>query len=192
MGIAKLTERYDELAAAAEKLENSLFPNSLSKLQAIYGKAADREAMEEVFADLFRSWKKESRPAASLAVCYRRTDVHMHRYGYRLMLFGEEFYLDPKPLEKIWTLTGFSEMYEADLTVILSELKKCYPRLRPYEEDAVRWQIAEYYHAAAYVLCQDMMSKIMQGIEFAEMDKTDGFLVFFGRYQGAGRILAKL
>ncbi len=53
----------------------------------------------------------------------------------------------------------FFQQYEQDISAVMDRLRKEYPRIYPYEEDAVRFWYAEYYYAALETLCRDMMGR---------------------------------
>ncbi|MDE7207404.1 MAG: hypothetical protein K2N90_09680 [Lachnospiraceae bacterium] len=42
----------------------------------------------------------------------------------------------------------------------MDKLKKEFPRIYPYEEDAVRFWYVQYYYAALKILCEDMLEEI--------------------------------
>ena len=55
--------------------------------------------------------------------------------------------------------------------------------------DAVRLKCVDYYLAAVRKLCTDMAEEIMEIREFRELNKTEKFFLFFGRFQGEGERL---
>ncbi len=66
----------------------------------------------------------------------------------------------------------------------MDKLRNDYPRIYRYEEDAVRYQYAEYYYAAIEALCRDIMEEIQDSEEYKRMKKTEDFFFFFGRWRG--------
>ena len=47
----------------------------------------------------------------------------------------------------------------------MDRIRKEFPRIYPYEEDAVRFFYAEYYYAALETLCRDMLGEIRESRE---------------------------
>mgnify|MGYP007033827186 CR=1 FL=1 len=119
-----------------------------------------------------------------------RRDAVLQAGGIRLALFGREFYLDENQLEKTWQPPCFFQQYEQDISAVMDRLRKEYPRIYPYEEDAVRFWYAEYYYAALETLCRDMLGEIRESREYCMLNKTEDFFIFFGRWRGEAEKLA--
>ena len=102
----------------------------------------------------------------------------------RLTLFGEEFYLDKNQFEKAWYPPCFFQQYEQDMSEIMTALQKHHPRIYPYEENAVRYQYAQYFYTAIQRLCQDMLEELTESEAYQKMKKTKDFFFFFGRWMG--------
>lgn len=178
------------LMADAVILEKTVFSDSIRKLEAEYRKAGNREAVRQVFAELFGEWGRRFREeAASLGICYLHGSILMRTGELRLTLYGKEFYLDSSRLEKAWYPPAFFRQYEQDMAQIMDSLRKVHPRIYPYEEDAVRFQYAEYYYAATEVLCRDMLSEIQESGEYRKLKRSEDFYFFFGRWRGEARKL---
>ena len=152
---------------------------------------AYREAMmtdarkwgEAVFSDSIRMLEAEYQKTA-------RRDAVLRAGGIRLALFGREFYMDENQLEKIWQPPCFFQQYEQDILAVTDKLRKEYPRIYPYEEDAVRFWYVEYYYAALETLCRDMLGEIRESREYCMLNKTEDFFIFFGRWRGEAEKLA--
>lgn len=183
-------DRRKELADAAEEMQKELFVSRIRELEAEYRKAERREEAGKAFTELFRSWERqEGRKAGCLGICYLYGSMLMRTYDLRLVLYGEDFYLDRKPVVCSWKPPCFFEMFEEDMAAVLKKLRNIYPRIYVYEEEAVRMRCAEYYIAAVCRLCADMAGEILRTEEFLHMERADGFYIFFGRYRGEGEIL---
>ncbi len=98
--------------------------------------------------------------------------------------------MDENQLEKIWQPPCFFQQYEQDISAVMDRLRKEYPRIYPYEEDAVRFWYAEYYYAALETLCRDMLGEIRESREYCMLNKTEDFFIFFGRWRGEAEKLA--
>ena len=183
-------DRRKELVDAAEEIQKELFASHIRELEAEYRKQERREEAGKAFAELFQHWKRQGdRKARCLGICYRYGSMLMGTYELRLVLYGEDFYLDRNPEVCVWKPPCFFEMFEKDMEVILKKLKSTYPRIYVYEEDAVRLRCVEYYLAALHRLCMDMTEEILHTEEFRRMKRADDFYIFFGRYRGEGEIL---
>ncbi len=183
-------DRREELADAAEGMQRELFAGRVGELKGEYRKEGRRASVKQAFADVLRLWDGEGgRKAGSLGICYLFSGMAMRTYEFRLALYGEDFYLDGYPAVRRWKPPCFFEMFEEDMAVIMKKLRKVYPRIYAYEEDAVRRRCVEYYLAAVRQLCEDMAEEIVCMEEFLGMEKTDNFFIFFGAYRGEGDIL---
>ena len=85
---------------------------------------------------------------------------------------------------------ALSDVLEQDILAVTDKLRKKYPRIYPYEEDAVRFWYAEYYYAALETLCRDMLGEIRESREYCMLNKTEDFFIFFGRWRGEAEKLA--
>lgn len=178
------------LMADAENWEKSVFSSSIRQLEAEYWKKDNREAVRQVFAELFGQWGKLfCEEAASLGICYLHSSILMRTGELRLTMYGREFYMDRNRLEKAWYPPLFFQQYEQDMAQIMDRLRKVHPRIYPYEEDAVRFQYAGYYYAALEVLCRDMLGGIQESREYRELNRSEDFYFFFGRWRGEARKL---
>ena len=177
--------------AAAEKLGETIFSSSIRILETEYQKEEKRQTVRQVFAELMEAWGKQTQEeAAALGICYLHSSILMRSAEIRLTLYGRALYMDEKRLEKAWTLPRFFGQYEQDMTEIMDKLRKEFPRIYPYEEDAVRFWYAQYYYAALKVLCKDMLEEIRKGREYRMLNKTEDFYFFFGRWRGEAEKLA--
>ena len=103
----------EKLMEDAAILEKTVFSDSIRKLEAEYRKAGNREAVRQVFAELFGEWGRRFREeAASLGICYLHGSILMRTGELRLTLYGREFYLDSSRLEKAWYPPAFFRQYE--------------------------------------------------------------------------------
>ncbi|PPK80599.1 hypothetical protein BXY41_106189 [Lacrimispora xylanisolvens] len=78
------------------------------------------------------------------------------------------------------------------METVMIGLRKKYPRIWRYEEEAVRRICIEYYYAAVCQLCFDLAGEIMETEAFQKAVKAENFTAFFGRYQGEGEILWRI
>ena len=175
----------------ARKWGEAVFSGSIRMLEAEYQKTDRRDAVLQAFAELFGQWEEHTRKeAACLGVCYLHSSILMRTGGIRLALFGKEFYMDENQLEKTWQPPCFFQQYEQDISAVMDKLRKEYPRIYPYEENAVRFWYAEYYYAALETLCRDMLGEIREIREYCMLNKTEDFFIFFGRWRGEAEKLA--
>lgn len=173
------------LMADAEKWAAKLFASRIRSLEKEYQKTERREEVKGVFLKLFMQWGEQTEAeAASLGICYLYSDILMRTEEMRLTLYGKEFYMDDEQLELTWSLPHFFQMYEQDMAEMIGRLQKEYPRIYPYEKDALRYQYAEYYYAAIAALCRDMLDEIRSCEAYRRLNKTDDFFFFFGRWRG--------
>ncbi len=181
--------RKESLLQEVDRLEKEQFKKQIALLQDYYQKDAVRNQVKEAFTALFEKWDRED-GAFSLGIHYRYTNLHNRTYGYRLVLYGEAFYLDEKAIEKNWKPELFFTLLEEDIGEILKPLRKQFPRLCAYEEELVRYHCAAYYQAAICQLCGDMWSEIVASEAFEGLPKTKEFFAFFGAYKGEGEVIA--
>ena len=169
----------ENLMADAEEWAAKLFASRIRLLKKEYEKAERREEVKSVFLKLFMQWGKQTEAeAASMGICYLHSDILMRTGEMRLSLYGKEFYMDDEQLELTWTLPYFFHMYEQDMVEIIGRLQKEYPRIYPYEKDALRYQYAEYYYAAIAALCRDMLGEIRNSEAYRRKNKTDDFFIY--------------
>lgn len=175
----------EELMADAEELEKTMFSSSVRMLEAEYRKAERRKEVRHAFEELLAQWEGQiPEAAASLGICFLRSDILMRTGKIRLTLYGQDFYMDENRLERDWELPCFWERYEQDMAEIMDKLRKKHPRIYAYEEDAVRYQYAEYYYAALQALCRDMLEEIQESEVYRTLRKEEDFFTFFGRWRG--------
>ena len=182
-------KRKESRLQEANRLEKEQFKKQIALLQDYYQKDAVRNKVREAFATLLKKWNRED-GAFSLGIHYRYTNLHNRTYGYRLVLYGEAFYLDERAIEAGWKPELFFSLLEEDVEEILNPLRKQFPRLCAYEEELVRYHCAAYYQAAICQLCQDMWPEIVASEAFEKLPKTKEFFVFFGAYKGEGEVIA--
>lgn len=190
--MAYISERREELLSAADELQKAQFGRQIRRLEKIYGNKENRSGTQKVFTELFSCWGGLKSPAASLGICYLFSSILTGSYEFKLVLLGKEFWLEEKPVEIMWRPAHFFECFEEDMKLVIKELKGRFPRLCSAEEEAVRFSCAEYYLAAVCALCRDITEEITGSREFAKMNKTEDFCLFFGRYQGEGEILWRI
>lgn len=175
----------EALMSDAENIGNTVFSSSIRILEDEYKKEERRKEVRQVFKELFREWEnKIQMEAASFGICYLHSGILMRTGEIRLAMYGKEFYMDENQLQKDWQLPYFFQQYEADMVEIMDKLRKNYPRIYPYEENAVRFLYAGYYYAAVKALCRDMLEEIRDSVEYRMLDKTEDFFFFFGRWRG--------
>lgn len=190
--MAHLRERREELLCAADKLFREQFVKSIRSLEEFYAGAEYRREAAEAFAGLARQWKEQSgerKKAACLGICCLYNSVLRRDYRFKLILMGEEFWLDEEPAEADWNPPGFSRCFAKDMEAVMEKLQGMFVRMCRSEEDAVWQWCAEYYFAAAGRLCMDMAEEIAEGMGLEEMARTKGFYFFFGHYRGEGEII---
>jgi len=175
----------EALMADAKEFGKMVFSSSIRILENEYQKEERRETVRMAFAKLFGEWRKNTQEeAASLGIFYLHSGILMRTGEIRLTIYGKEFYMDENQLQKEWQLPCFFQLYEQDMAGIMDRLRKNHPRIYPYEENAVRFQYAEYYYAAVKALCRDMLEEIKDSREYRLLNKTEDFFFFFGRWRG--------
>ncbi|MDD6626873.1 MAG: hypothetical protein PUF03_01320 [Lachnospiraceae bacterium] len=180
----------EKMIEDAQKWEKNLFANSIRVLEAEYGKAQRRSEVVQIFTELFRQWEINTRQkAASLGICYLHHNILMKTGKLRLTLYGTELYLDENQIENEWDLPFFFEKYEQDMAVLTDRIRADYPRVYAYEVDAIRYHYAEYYYAAIAGMCRDMLEEIKDSKEYHQLNKTEDFCFFFGRWRGEAQKL---
>lgn len=180
----------EKLMEDAEKWEKTLFADSIRILEAEYEKAQRRSEVVQIFTGLFRQWGIQTeQKAASLGICYLHNRILMRKGELQLTLYGKELYLDENQIETVWHLPSFFDRYEQDMAVLADRIKEDYPRVYAYEVDAVRYQYAEYYYAAIAAMCRDMLGEIKESAEYVQLNKTEDFSFFFGRWRGEAQKL---
>lgn len=184
-----MIERKEELLKEVHRREKEQFKKQISLLQDHYQKDEVRNKVKEAFTALLEKWDRED-AIFSLGIHYLYTNLHNRTYGYRLVLYGEAFYLDERAVEAGWKPELFFTLLEEDVGEILKSLRKQFPRLCAYEEELVRYHCAAYYQAAICQLCRDMWSEIVASEAFEGLPKTKEFVVFFGAYKGEGEVIA--
>lgn len=190
--MAHIQERREELLLAAEQLEKEQFAKSIRKLEETYRKKELRDKIKEAFSGLAVQWRKdfgEEKKAACLGVCFLYSSIVRRDYKLKLILMDEELWLEEDGAEAVWKPEGFFEPFETDMEAVIEGLQKRFIRLCKAEEDAVRLWCVEYYFAALRCLCADMAEEIMTCKEMEELNRTEGFYLFFGHDQGEGEIL---
>ena len=190
--MAYIYERRKELLHTVEKLQREQFEKSIRSLEKLYAGEEHRRKVVETFAGLVRQWEEQNegtRKAASLGICYLYSSILRKDYKFRLVLMGEEFWLDGESIEADWELSDFFSYFENDMEIVIEKLRGMFVRLCSAEEDAVRQWCAEYYLAAISKLCTDMAGELAEGMGLEGMEKTEEFCFFFGHYQGDGEII---
>ena len=187
--MALILERKESLLQEAKRLEKEQFKKQIALLQDYYQRDEVRNKVKEDFAALLGKWNRQEE-AFSLGIHYRYTNLHNRTYAYRLVLYGEAFYLDERAVEAGWKPELFFALLEEDVGEILKPLRKQFPRLCAYEEELVRYHCAAYYQAAICQLCRDMWPEIVASEVYEGLPKTKEFFVFFGAYKGEGEVIA--
>ena len=113
-----ILKRKGELLQEADRLEKEQLKKQIALLKEYYQKDEVRNKVKEAFTTLLEKWDGED-GAFSLAIHYRYTNLHNRTYGYRLVLYGEAFYLDEKAIEISWKpelfLPYWKKMWEKSL-----------------------------------------------------------------------------
>lgn len=188
----RIHERREELLRAVDRLQKEQFEKNIRSLEEAYREDECRREAVKAFSKLALRWQECSgskKKAACLGICYLYSGILRRDFGFRLILMGEEFWLEEEPMEEVWKPADFFERFEEDVEAVIRKLRDKFIRLCRAEEDAVRFWCAEYYLAAACRLCVDMAEEIATSMELEKMDRTDGFYFFFGHYQGKGEII---
>lgn len=181
--------RIDELTAAADNLEKERFGSQCRRLMQEYQRQERREEALRIFGGLFEQAAAQRKRAAWLGISSLHTSVQTGKTEYLLAVYGEEFYLDPAPVGRYWTPSVFQECMEEDIRAVIKELRSRFPRIWQYEEAEIYRVCAEYYDAAFCRLCADLADELSKTGTFFQMEKTEHFGIFFGKYQGEGEIL---
>ena len=182
-------DRLKELERAAQNAEEELFASQCRRLEREYRKKEYRNEAVNAFIRLFNQAVDEQKEVSWLGICYLHTSLQTGSHEFRLSLYDEEFFFDPAPAELYWRPPCFFECFEEDMESVMTVLRRQYPRIWSYEEEAVRRIIVEYYYAAVRQLCVDLADEIMETEAFQRAGKAEDFSAFFGRYQGEGEII---
>lgn len=185
-------DRLKELERAAQNTEEELFASQCRRLEKDYRKKEYRNEAVNAFVRLFSQAVDEQKEVSWLGICYLHTSLQTGSHEFRLSLYDEEFFFDPVPTELYWRPSCFFECFEEDMESVMTVLRRQYPRIWRYEEDAVRRVCVEYYYAAIRQLCFDLAGEIMETEAFQKAVKAENFTAFFGRYQGEGEILWRM
>ena len=147
----------ENMLSDGEKWGAQLFASRIRELEKEYEKAERRDEVKNAFGKLFEQWEERTEAEAGcLGICYLYSSILMKTGELRLTLYGKELYMDSDQLELAWVPPCFFQIYEQDMLELFDKLQKVYPRIYQYEKDALRYQHAEYYHAAIAALCRDM------------------------------------
>ena len=193
--MTKILERREKLLNAADEMQREQFEKSVRKLMENYRIEENRQAVIQAFKELASRWEESHKDpddgtkAATLGVTYLLSSILTKTYDLKLSLLGEGFWLEKEPVEVMWKPPYFFEYFEEDAAHVIKELRGSFPRLCSAEEDAVRLKCVDYYLAAVQKLCKDMAEEIMESREFRDLNKTEDFFLFFGRFQGEGERL---
>ncbi len=175
----------ENMLSDGEKWGAQLFASRIRELEKEYEKAERRDEVKNAFGKLFEQWEERTEAEAGcLGICYLYSSILMKTGELRLTLYGKELYMDSDQLELAWVPPCFFQIYEQDMLELFDKLQKVYPRIYQYEKDALRYQHAEYYHAAIAALCRDMLDEIKDSAEYKRLKKTEDFYFFFGRWRG--------
>ena len=185
-------DRLKELERAAQDAEEKLFASQCRGLEKEYRKKEYRNEVVDVFVRLFSQAVDEKKEVSWLGICYLHTSLQTGSQEFLLSLYNEEFYFDSASTELYWRPPCFFECFEEDMETVMTGLRKKYPRIWRYEEEAVRRICVEYYYAAVRQLCFDLAGEIMETEAFQNAVKADDFTAFFGRFQGEGEILWRM
>lgn len=191
--MAHILKRREALLAAAKKPGRELFAKRIPELMEEYKKEENRRAVIKAFGRLASCWNiAGSGQAASLGVCWLYSSILMRTYEFKLVLLGEDFWLEEEPITTSWVPPCFFEHFEEDMDVLMKALRSSFPRLCRAEEEAVRAGYWKYYLAAVSKLCRDMAEEILLESTLAGINKTDYFYIFFGKFQGEGEVLWRM
>ncbi len=184
-----ILKRRETLLKEAEKIYREQFKISIRCLEEKYNAEEYKKAVPESFAQAARIWNEsQDRQAASLGICSLYSSILRQTYEYKIVLLGEEFWLDEDAVEIMWIPKGFPEIFEQDMSVLIKKLSGIFPRLCKEEETAIRFVCAEYFHGTVYKLCRDFIGDILENNAFLQLKKKEDFFVFFGGYRGEGEI----
>ena len=181
--------RIKELTAAADRLEKERFGSQCRRLIQEYRRQERREEALRIFSEVCERAAAQGKRAAWLGISSLYTSMQNGVFEYLLTVYGEEFYLDPHPVERFFTPPVFQECVEEDIQSVRKELHSCFPRIWQYEEAEICRVCSAYYDAAFCRLCQDLSDELPETEGFSRMEKTEHFGVFFGCYRGEGEIL---
>lgn len=188
-----ISNRKKELILAADELQKILFGKKIRSIEQKYGEKECRRKIVYIFEKLAYQWNFfHDNGAASLGVCYLYSSLLLRTYKFKIILLGEEFWLEEKPEEVVWDLTSFFDDFEKDMEFILPRMRNIFPRLCKAEEDVIRLYCVNYYLAAISQLCRDLAKDILYSNEMNKLNKTKDFYFFFGRFLGEGEILWRM
>lgn len=191
--MSNIVARRENLLEEAEQVYREQFKISIRNLEETYKSKEYQKSVTDAIAKAAYDWNKtQDRPAASLGICILHSSILRQTYEYRIVVMGEEFWLDENAVELMWIPKGFPDFFEQDMSALVKKLSSIFPRLCKEEETAVRFRCAEYFHGAVYKLCRDFLEDILESEEFLQLKKTEDFFLFFGEYRGEGKLLYSL
>lgn len=191
--MSNILVRRENLLEEAEKIYREQFNISIRNLEEKYKIKENQKSVAGAVVKAAQVWNDtQDRPAASLGICILHSSILRQAYEYKIVVMGEEFWLDENAVELMWIPKGFSEFFEQDISALIKKLSSIFPRFCKEEETAVRFRCAEYFHGAVYKLCKDFLDDILEGEGFLQLKKTEDFFLFFGDYRGEGEILYSL
>lgn len=188
--MSNILTRRENLLEEAEQIYREQFKISIRNLEEKYKSKEYQKSMTDAVAKVSYAWNEtQDRQAASLGICILHSSILRQTYEYRIVVMGEEFWLDENAVELMWIPKGFPEIFEQDMSALIKKLSSIFPRLCKEEETAVRFRCAEYFHGAVCKLCKDFLADILESEGFLQLKKTEDFFLFFGAYRGEGELL---
>ncbi len=185
-------DRLEQVKEAADRLERERFAARCRELEQVYAGRDYRAMAVQAFTGLMDMAAEQDKETAWLGIFPLHVGLATGSHEVLLALYGEEFYFDPLPLCRYWRPPVFDLYFEEDMEQIMKELRRHFPRIWRYEEDAVRRLCVEYYHAALWRLCAGLEEEILETESFRRMKRAQHFTAFFGRFRGEGEILWQL
>lgn len=175
--------RIESLTEYGEREFLKFFEPSIVFLQEEYKK---KTCLEEIrrLAEQIKAAAEQRKTGEDcyLGILYLESSLLTGSYELLVMLTDGSLYLDPVPLEIYWRPPLFFEEFEKNIKEVLTEVKKSFRHVQPFEVWAVKRQCAVYYYAAFGKLLEDIAD---------ELGFPENMTVFYGRYLGKARIIGR-
>jgi hypothetical protein len=108
------------------------------------------------------------------------SSIFLKRYLIRIDLMDSGFYNDTAQSTSYWNVDNIYYLFEEDIKAICEKIEKCFPRIREYEVDYIRYAYMPYYHGITKTFIQSVFTEVLM---------EEGFLPCKGRLENQVRIL---
>lgn len=108
------------------------------------------------------------------------SSIFLKRYLIRIDLMDGGFYSDTAQSTSYWNADNIYHLFEEDIKAIREKIEKCFPRIREYEVDYIRYSYMPYYHGVTKTFIQSVLNEALM---------EEGFLPCKGRLENQVRIL---